>query len=564
MLTNQILFFLFVHISLLIPGYVFITKLRFFNNHRGIELGVGYLCSIAFFALSAALTYVLDLNWIMPQGLFWTVFIGSIVLLVYQKLYKRLFRQWFPLLALLLMSGFSLAFINLSFNGNQSITPDPERRTDRNYDTLTVKVLNVSQNRAIDNYLPYRHAQFFANKSDPGKDAFVDDWGVHFFQRTPLMGAVTANYFVALNDTPPTKYTWSNDSSDPHRTYLKFQIIAIILNSLLVIPAFYLIKHFFRLKTALMAVLFIIPSSFFLYNSIYSWPKSLVAFFVLLSWLFILKKQFRYLILAGVASGMAFLAHDLALLYIGTSVILLLHQKRIRDSLIFGTITTIFILPWVLISAVLYKKPSSFILYPISVYDIPQAHEKQKIIQDFFNTSPLRLIQIRLESLYYLLSPYQLFHSEGTSAGRRLWGFGLYPLLGSLGMGLVIPTILGAVRKIKNIPFWILVLMPIVFSALVMGWPKGLGSLHFAEASVALLMGLGCYWLVNTRRVIWSILAYTLSTLYLLFFISYSYYNQIGEWFHRPGDIFCLGIISSIIIFCGIGVYFVRTERKIS
>lgn len=559
------LYFLFVHISLLLPGYVFITRTRFLKTHPGIELSIGYLISIAIFALLALISYILKFDELIFQTIFWLIFFSSCVIFIYKKIYKQLFLSWFPLTCFFLATFFSFLFIGLSYNGTNKYIPDPELRNDRNYDTLSVEVLNIAQTNANDNYIPYRQAQFVVNRSDPAKDSFIDEWGVHFFQRTPLMGAVTAEYFIASNDSPPIGYTWASDAVDSQNTYTKFQIIAQILNALFIIPAFYLLKRLFDKRTAALALLFIVPSQFFLYNAFFSWPKSLVAFFILLSWLLILEGRFRFVLLAGAASGLAYLTHDLAVLYIGATLLLLLVQKRIRDTIVLGAVFVLFALPWLITSSLLYKKPSSFYLYPLSIHDIPQPEEKEKIIQEFKDTSFFRILQIRLESLFYLLSPYQAIYSEsGQEAGRRFWALGLFSVPGAVGIGLIVPMVLGVIKQIKNYAFWILTLMPIILSTIVIGWPKGLGALHFAEASIVLLIGLACSWLVRARHVVWSMLAYLLCTAQLIIFLLYSYRDNTYSWLGSFKDICLLASMGLIVIACLIGIYFLNSKSKLS
>lgn len=551
-----LLYFLFVHVSLLIPGYVIVSNTRLFKKQSGLGLCFSYLVSLFLLALLATASYVLKLNPLISQLAFWVTIFGSLAVFMYQKLYYHLLKELFPLACLLAMTVFSLAFISLSFNAPHTIIPDPEPRADRNYNAFNVKVLNVTQTNANDNYIPYRQAQFFVNRSDPSKDSFIDEWGVHFFQRTPLMGAVTAEYLNALNDPVPVDYLWSGTSLDPAHTYQKFQIIAHVLNAILILPGFYLIWYFFDRKSAKLALLFIVPSHFFVYNAVFSWPKSLVAFFILLSWLLIIQKRFRYLVLAGMASGMAYLTHDLAVLYIAASVLLLLYQKRFRDTLAFTVISAAFAIPWLLTSILYYKKPSSFILYPLSIHNIPQPDHKQEIIREFFHTSPLRLIAIRLDSLFYLLSPYQLIYREGAQTlAQRFWAFSIHSLPGSLGLGLLIPAIFGALKKLRDVPFWILTLVPLIMSVVVIGWPKGLGSLHFAEAIIVLLTGLGC-WILSKLNPLWAVIAFMLSVLQLTLFTLHSYPSgAAGIWLHQPADLAMLGSMAAIVLLCAVGTY---------
>jgi len=561
-MLQQILFFLFVHVTLLLPGYVFVVNLRFLKKHPALELAFGYVAGIAFFALIATVSYVLKLHEIIPQVIFWITCLSGAVLFVYQKLYTRLFKEWIPLAALVLTTIFSLAFVNLSYSGNQTFIPDPTAQGNRNYNVLNVKVLNLAGTPANDNYIPYRQAQFFVNHSDPAKDSFIDDWGVHFFQRTPLMGAVSAQYFMAFTDYLPIGYSWAAESVDPDNTYVKFQIIAQILNALFIIPAFYLLTRLFNKRTAALALCFIVPSQFFMFNAFFSWPKSLVAFFILLSWLLLLQKGKRFVVLAAGVSGLAYLAHDLAVLYIGASFLLLLYQKRFRDTIIFTLTCTLFALPWLFTSGVLYKRPSSFILYPLSIHDIPTTDRKHEIIKEFFDTSPLRLIAIRLESLFYLLSPYQLIYSEGGQAiGRRIWGLGLFSIPGAMGIGLFIPMLIGAFQRLRDLSFWILALVPIILSVVVIGWPKGLGAMHFAEGSVALFIGLGCSWLIRRARSIWTMLAYGAGVVQLVVLGYYAYYGHTANWLTSPSNLLCLIAITAVVIVCGLVAYRIQTER---
>jgi len=550
------LYFIFVHATLLIPGYVAVTRSGIAKNNPGAILSLSYLVSIVVFATISVASYLFKLPPVLDQVMVWIWLVATFLLFFKQKMYKTLLVQWFPLAALLLTTVLSLAFMALTFSSDFKYNPDPSVRGDRNYNVLNVKVLNVAQTNANDNYVPYRQAQFFVNESDPGKDSFIDEWGVHFFQRTPLMGAVTASYLTALNDRTPIDYSWSNTAKDTDNTYAKFQIIAQTLNAIFIIPAFYLIWKFFGKKAATISTFFIIPSQFFLYNSIFTWPKSLVAFFILLTWLMLREKELRYVILAGIASGLAYLAHDLAVLYIGATAFVLITQRRWKFLLAYVGTTTLFMLPWLFISSFIYKKPSSFIYYPISTQGIPQPSEKSKIVDTFLHTNPLRLIQIRLESLYYLLSPYQLLNSEGGQpADRRLWALGLYTIPGSLGLGLVIPTLMSFFGKHrKKIELYILILGPVLLCVAMIGWPKGLGSLHFAQALVVLLFGLGCSWLADQKR--WIVLtSYFISSLQLVFFIIFSYRANPVVWLGTPRDTIICATIVGIIGLCGFGLY---------
>ncbi|HMS49849.1 MAG TPA: glycosyltransferase family 39 protein [Candidatus Saccharibacteria bacterium] len=550
MIIRFVFFYCFVQLSLLIPGYVVVRNSRIFVKKSGLELSFAYIASLVFLGLLATIGYVFRISPTFLQTVGWLCLIAGVVVFVRQKLYRDLYVFRFPLLCFMLMSLLSCAFVSLSFPAKYSYLPDPSILSSRNYDVLNVKVLNLSQTQANDNYVPYRQAQFFINRSDPGNDCFICEWGVGFFQRTPLMGAITAGYFTVLNDKPPVDYLWSSKSHDPSHTYAKFQVLAQVLNALFIIPAFYLLSAMFKKRTAMVSCLLLIGSPFFLYNAVFSWPKSLVAFFVLVMWLLLLQKRLRYTVLAGVVGGLAYLTHDLAVFYIVASIGLLLYHRRFRDIFVLGGISALIAFPWLVVSSLIYKKPSTFALYPLSLHGLPQPGQSKAIVNEFLHTSPLEIISIRFDTLFYLLSPYDLIYSTGgQSILKRIWAVGIFSIPGSLGFGLIIPVLLGAIKRIKGLDFWILVLIPVLMAAGIVGWrgSRAIASLHFAQAVVVLLTGLGVAYLVKLNSRLWLLAAFFANTLQLLFVIFYSHPGVGYTWFKNLSNIACLGIIGGVV-----------------
>lgn len=552
------LYFLFVHATLLIPGYAFVRKFIFKSRkHLGLAISLGYASSIVFYGLLSTFSYVLKLSPWLSRGLSWAVIIIGLYILIKDRLWADIYaRARFPLACLLSMSLFSLLFISLPFNAPKTIVPDPQPEAGRNYNSFNVKVINVAHTQANDNYVPYRQAQFFINRSDPAKDSFINEWGVTFFERTPLMGAVTANYFNLLGDKPPIDYIWSASAKDNNHTYKKFQILSQILNSLLIIPGFYLLAALFKKRTAYLSLLFLITNIYFLYNSFFSWPKSLVSFFILCSWLLLLERKPNYTFMAGVVSGFAYLTHDLAVLYIGASFVYLLIQRRFREVAYFIAPIVLIALPWLITASVVYHKASSFIYYPLSTKDIPQPAQYHQVVEQFKHTSPFRLLKIRIDNLIYLLTPYQLLTSEGgQNIATRIWTLSLYSIPGALGLGLIIPAILGILSKLRSWALASLMFVPVIMCTLVIGWPKGLGALHFAEAVVLLLTGYGVLFLSKLKSRAWIIAAFTVNILQLVFFISNSYRYATGKWFTVPGSLVIVILMSLIVIVSGYFVF---------
>lgn len=536
----------------MIPGYVLIKKTKFFAKQPGLELSLGYFIIIVLYALLATADYVLRLSPLLTRWICWIIIVGTLLEFFRARYYKDLWKLRFPLCCWLAASLLAIAFLGLPFSQKYTYTPDPKPLPNTNYNVLNVKVLNIAQTQANDNYIPYRQAQFFINRLDPIKSPFLTEWGVGFFERTPLMGAVTANYFNLFHDKVPVNLLWSSTAQDPGHTYLQFQILASVLNMLFVVPAFFLLERLFGKKTAIIACLFFATSQYYLYDAVFTWPKSLVAFFVLLTWLLLLERKQSYVILAGIISGIAYLTHDLAVLYIGATIVFLLYQKRYRDTLIYLVWPILFALPWLYAADIYYKQPSSFIYYPLSLGGIPQSNQGKQIIHQFLHTPLLTLIRIRLENIVYLLSPYQLFSSEGFG---RLWTYGLYSVPGAVGAGLTIPIYLACLKYWRKTGILILILVPVLLESLIIGWPKGLGALHFAEALVVLATGLAIYYLLSLKRKYWILLAYAVSSLQLVFLITFSYHFHVHEWLQEPKDIAIVFYILALPVGSGWLIY---------
>jgi hypothetical protein len=566
-MLEKYLYFIFIHLALLIPGYAIVMRFKSFKDRSpAIILGTAYATSLALFGTIALLTYAFKLPHTGIRIFAWSLLLVSTYVIIQSKLYAAWRDYAFPLASLFVLSLFSLVVIGLKFNAPMTIVPDPERLPNRNYEALTVKVLNVAQTPANDNYIPYRQAQFIVNRSDPAKDSFIDEWGVHFFQRTPLMGAITAYFFIMSSDQPPIDYTWSASAQDLDETFDKFQIISHILNGLFVIPAYYLLSKFFNRKTAAISTLFFTISPFFIYNAFFSWPKTLTTFFILVSWLLLYEKKTRYVVVAAILAGYAYLTHDLAVLYIGATCLALLWARRFKDVIIYATVPFLFIVPWLAVARFGFHKTSTFIYYPFSIHGIPQYEQRHEVVREFFRTSPLRLIAIKLDFLYYLFSPYQLIMSEpGQTLKRQLWAVGLFSVSGALGLGLLIPLVLAGWRAIFNkllpLQYWIYAIVPVVLCTVIIGWPKGLGAMHFAQAVVVLFTGLAIHYLLHLKQRIWLLLAFAVNAVYLGYFIAFSFGFSVRDWLRSPSDLVSLVILAVVTIAYGYGVFWIANAK---
>lgn len=561
-----LLYFLILHLLLIIPGFVVVKKINMFKDSAVTQLALGYALTTTIFSLAMLFGYATGLSYNLIRIMGIALITFSLYLFIRDGYWRSLLQAKIPLIALGVLSLLSTILILLPFTKPTNFIPDPEFRQDRNYSVLNVKVLNIVQTSANDNYIPYRQAQFILNRSNPTTDSFISEWGVHFFQRTPLMGGVVAFILNLFGDTVPVDYSWSAAAQDPGFTYMKFQLIAHILNAVFLLPAYALILYFFSRKTAEITVLLLSVSQFFVYNSIFSWPKSFTAFFILLSWVVLFTANRKYALVGGLIGGIAYLSHDLAVLYIGTSIVMLLSQKRFRDALYSVAGLLVAAIPWFFTSSIIFKKTSSFIYYPFSLRASPQPENQGQIIREFLHTSPFTILWIKVQSLFYLLSPYQLLVDEsGQAFTKRLWALSIFSLPGAVGLGIIPFTVGGFFKSFKN-KFLLLGLtfLPILFCVLVIGWPRGLGALHFAQPSVVLLSALGVYFLLTLPiNKIWAMVAYVLTCIHLFYSVLYSYgLDSILYWISHVKSLVAVIVMLGIIITAGTLIFIAPIDPK--
>lgn len=184
-------------------------------------------------------------------------------------------------------------------------------------------------------------------------------------------------------------------------------------------------------------------------------------------------------------------------------------------------------------------------------------------MREFFATPVIRLIKIRLESLQFLLTPYQLLYSEGgQTLQRRIWASSIFSVPGSIGYTLLLPAVIGLWKKVIGYKYLILIFGPIVFSVIVIGWPRGLGSLHFAEGSVALLTAIGVSSVEKYKkgRLLLPIYLFGQLQLYLVALFGYSF--MIESWFASWTSILKLLVMGCILVICAIGISQIEKLEK--
>jgi hypothetical protein len=193
------------------------------------------------------------------------------------------------------------------------------------------------------------------------------------------------------------------------------QIVGDFLNSLFLIPSYYISRQLFGRNTAISALVFLSILPYFSYNAIYFWPKLFAAYFVLLSFyelLAIVRRKPVNWPLYMMSSALAVLAHEYALLFgISGVVIGLVYRKLDYSGFLRGAICfSGIMLPWWLYNLITFGSPiaSSFKYYPFAVGGptaIPPAVPTAEFYQRFFATPISTLIWIRVSNLLVTYAP---------------------------------------------------------------------------------------------------------------------------------------------------------------
>ncbi len=135
-------------------------------------------------------------------------------------------------------------------------------------------------------------------------------WSYPFFARTPFFNLINA-YFLSILGNP----------------FWTFQIVSSLINSCFVMSLYLVAKRIFDAGVAqfCLALAFFNPA--LIKNALYTWPKLLCAYFILLSYFYYLKIRKGgdrtapddvsfTAALAGLFSGLAYMSHQLAAFYI--------------------------------------------------------------------------------------------------------------------------------------------------------------------------------------------------------------------------------------------------------
>jgi hypothetical protein len=177
-----------------------------------------------------------------------------------------------------------------------------------------------------------------------------------------------------------------------------FLALGITLNALVAVAFYVLLSHFNVRRKIVLTVIFCSLSPYVILHTIFTWPKNLAGFFIIAS-LILLFCGPRRPVAAGVALGLAYWAHPLALAFIGvftcyaawTMFFMRQWGEQARHYAITGALAWSAVALWMVLSQAVMQIPADLIV------------QNQRTDLDLVN-----IVWVRLKNLYTTLAPLAL------------------------------------------------------------------------------------------------------------------------------------------------------------
>lgn len=499
------LLLLWVVASILLNG---IALLHRFTKLRGLELlGYGAAAGVLLLALlGLAIAATPGIRW-----LFVAILIALSVCSVTYFIWRRVLQEFavalstpvklaLALWAALLVVTLGILHLDIRF---------PESLPDGIYvfksHTTNVKVQHLTSLPA-DNYIPFAVSEFFLRGVSFKKERPILP-GNEVSNRTIMMSLVALPFRVALgapHDHPQLgTYNYvGRDWPDVSKLYTdayfeQFSVVGLVLNSLLLFGLFVSCSSLAPNSVLLLTTLLYVTNPYFIAQTVYTWPKAMAGFFILLAWNSIRVGHGPIIVAALLA--LAFHCHPYAIVFAGWVALFYLvrawrEKSGVRSLLLYLLIFGLLLAPWIVWTHFVLQIPSDLIAQNFAGPGTEAAW-----------ASPMTFVWIRLHNLFYtLFSTIFTVYPFDFSAILLCW---LFSLPGVLGIVLIYP----ALRQCVELPrprswMWYGLIAP-AFSILAVYSCPALPVLHGYQPVLAVLLFFGVWWLSRhcTRRVYLSL-----------------------------------------------------------
>ncbi len=520
---QQLLFYSFfaltVLASLFFPGYALLGFRNIFSTEERVALS---------FAVTIPLVSFTILIWTFLSVPSWLLAIFNVMIVILSlayilknKNYRRLIKvDRFGIEATILLFSMSCFFVAMAspfFSG-----------------AFNILVQRLIHTGAADNYIPYRIAQFVVNHLDPQNTNFLSSWTIA--DRTPLMGLTAAFFMQVFHMEVPSNFLWALPSTAQGNSYHFFQIIGSLLNSLIILGSYILIKDLFNRKIAVITTILLVINSFVFLHVIFTWPKNLTAYFVLISYYLLRHNKGVF---SGFTMALAFLSHPFGAMYVVGGFIYSLYKKIGRKFILSASIV---VLPWFLWSALTAGTGviSRFVYFPISTSGIPPSNQPNYVLEQFLETPLAVSIWNRITTAYAMLAPFPLTRpvtSEAEIITKVLGSSTNFTLAGALGLSIFVFCYYGFIRNfiLYKRELTCFIVVPFLMGLIVTGWARGLAAMHILQPLVPIMLALGVATLYKKKIFSYFIVPlYLFQHLLIVWLWSYSYTNLKELWTSYP------------------------------
>jgi hypothetical protein len=347
-----------------------------------------------------------------------------------------------------------------------------------------------------DNYIPFAAAEFFL------RDISFKEYrpilpGNEVANRTVLMSLVSLPFLAALSNPvekqPLGSYTYVERQwpdvwkLDTDYAFDEFEVVGLILNSLMLLGVICFCANVCGSAGLPLATLLYITNVYFISQTIYTWPKALAGFFILLSWTSIRLKHSPAIV--AVLSALAYNSHPYAIVFAAFTGLFYLVSERQKDApkyaaLIYLCFFGIGILPWIIWTKFMLHIPSDLIAQNFSGPGTEAAW-----------TSPLNFLWVRLNN-FFTTSAMTMFsvYPFDLAAVVNYW---MNCIPGAVGIIVIFPALMQCIKLKRSEPWLLYMLLGPPCAILAIYSCQGVLVLHGYQPILGVLLFFGVFWLTE-------------------------------------------------------------------
>jgi hypothetical protein len=345
-----------------------------------------------------------------------------------------------------------------------------------------------------DNYIPFAVAEFFVRGVSFKKVRPIMP-GNEVSNRTILMPLVALPFRVALGaprDRPQlgafyyVGRPWGDVSQLNTDGYFEqFAVVGLVLNSLLLVGLFVFCSSLGANSILPLATALYVTNPYFIAQTVYTWPKAMAGFFILLAWTSIRRGHGPVVVAALLA--LACHSHPYAIVFAGCAGLFYLTQwrrekSRVPSAVLYLLVFGLVLAPWIIWTRFMLRIPSDLVAQNFAGPETEAAW-----------ASPINFVWIRFQNFFSLMGS-EMFGVHPFNFGTVLnhW---LYCLPGIVGLVMIYPALAQCAELAKPRPWlWYGLLGPALLILAIYSCPA-LPVLHGYQPLLGVLLFFGVWWL---------------------------------------------------------------------